>query len=287
MSWKPTAESVERIDHARAVIEAAHADGYKPTLRRVFYSFVSANMIPNTEHSYKALGKVVTRARWEGLLDLACLDDEGRTAAIPGTWNSPAELLRGAAQAYRSDWWADHGTVVEVWTEKAAVTGIVEPVANRWGVGYLAARGYASLTALSDAADRWHEAGLDGRDVVIVYVGDHDPSGLDMDRDLQSRFNRLTDDGYLAGFVDLRRVALTREQIEEHELPPQPTKRGDSRARGWSHEGSWELDALPADVLRDTVNAAIADLAPDDIDDRRDADDESRDRIKALAAELA
>lgn len=273
--WKPKPATVELIDASRAVLTEAAAAGYRFTLRRVFYALVSALVIPNTERAYKNLSATLNRARWEGWLPLRCIDDLGRVAETPPSWSTVADYLDPAG--YRSDWWADADPLVEVWAEKAAVAGIVEPVAREWGVTFLACRGFSSLTALAEAEDRWQ-----GRDVVVLYVGDHDPSGLEMDSDLLDRLERL------GAYVELQRLALTAEQITEHNLPPQPTKATDSRAFGYSleHGGSWELDALPADVLAGLVRTAVEDLAPDDIEDRRAADDEARARIRALAADL-
>ena len=135
--------------------------------------------------------------------------------------------------------------------------GVVGPVAARWRVPALVCRGYASLTALEETADRITD-GRSPRAATIVYVGDHDPSGLYMDRDLQDRLDRL------GAYADIERVALTADQIDEHQLPPQPTKTGDSRARCWTHDGSWELDALPAAALDQIISDAIEGRTPAD-----------------------
>lgn len=275
--WRPREATLELIAAAAGVLADAAAAGYRFTLRRVFYALVAAEHLPNTERAYKGLSETLNRARWSGLLAMDCLDDLGRVADIPPSWRRPSDAVRDAAHWYRSDWWADADPTVEVWAEKAAVAGIVGPVADEYGVPFLACRGFSSLTALAEAADR-----LDGRDTVLLYVGDHDPSGLDMDRDLSDRLEGL------GACIRLERLALTVDQIDEHQLPPQPTKEADSRARGYSaeHGGSWELDALPADMLAGLVREAIEGLAPADFDDRRAADEQSRQAIRELAARL-
>lgn len=275
--WRPRQHTLELIAAAEQVLADAADAGYRFTLRRVFYALVSSNRLPNTERSYKRLSEVLNEARWNGLLPLDCLDDLGRVADIPLSWRSPAAAVRDAAYWYRSDWWADARPRVEVWAEKAAVAGIVGPVAAEFGVPFLACRGFSSLTALAEAASR-----LRGRAAVVLYVGDHDPSGLDMDRDLAERLCGL------GASVELRRLALTVDQIDDHQLPPQPTKDSDSRARGYSlaHGGSWELDALPADTLAGLVREAVQALAPADFEDRRDADEQARAAIEDLADQL-
>ena len=273
--WSPKPASVVLVTAAAEAIAEANADGYRPTLRRVFYALVSANVIPNTERAYKGLSKNLDRARWSGWLPFDCLDDLGRIAEVPAAWRSPQHAVADAARAYRTDWWDETDPLVEIWAEKDAVTNILEPVAYRWGVTFLSCRGFASLTALTQAADRF-----EARPTVILYAGDHDPSGLAMDQDLQSRLTRLDCD------VDLIRVALTEQQIIDNALPPQPTKTGDSRARGWNHAGSWELDALPAPVLVATIESYLEPLAPEDLDDRREEDDRHRELIMTAARGL-
>ena len=273
MTWNPKPETLRIVAHAREVVAAAEAQGLKFTLRRVFYKLVSANVIPNTERAYKNLSRTLDRARWEGLLPLDALDDLGRQTVEREQWDSPEEMLRARADTYRSDWWADEDVRCEVWAEKQAVTSILAPVALAWGTPFLACRGFASLTAVAESAERCD------RPTTVFYVGDHDPSGLDMDRDLQERLWRLGAD------VNLVRLALTPEQIDDYGLPPQPTKHTDSRARGYSreHGGSWELDALPEDALQALVREAIEAIAPFDRADRLAADEETRQELRRHA----
>ncbi|MDE2654440.1 MAG: hypothetical protein OXI71_11595 [Gemmatimonadota bacterium] len=152
---------------------------------------------------------------------------------------------------YRTDWWAHADPLVEVWSEKRAVTSIVEPVASEYGVPYLVNRGFGSFASIHEAAER-----LAGRRAVVVYCGDQDPRGVAMDRDIANRLaaNNVN--------VELRRVALTLAQVEERNLPPQPFKLSDSRAKDWPHDGSWELDALPYAVLAGAVRDAIREWLP-------------------------
>ena len=277
MTWNPRPGTVKLIDAAREVIDDAEVGGYRFTLRRVYYALVSAGVIPNTERAYKNLSATLDKARWEGFLPLTCLEDLGRTVSVWEAWDSVAELAADMASRFRTDWWEDADPLVEVWAEKQAVSGIVSPVCADYGVSFLACRGFSSLTALAEATRR-----LYGRQTIVFYVGDHDPSGLDMDRDIQDRLDRLGAD------VELVRVALTADQIEEHNLPPQPTKSADSRAFGYSleHGGSWELDALPADVLAGLVRDAIETALPDDFEDRRVRDDLARAELIAFAETL-
>ena len=284
MVWNPRARTLSIIEAADNVLAAAAAAGYRFTLRRVFYALVSMNTIPNTEGAYKSLSNTLSKARWEGYIELDALDDLGRVSSAAPSWRSPADLLLSAAEQYRSDWWRDANPLVEVWTEKAAAAGILEPIAHECGVRFLACRGFSSLTALADAASRW-----EGREhVIVLYVGDHDPSGMDMDRDLANRLERLVEKMGSETTVEFRRVALTSDQIDLYQLPPQPTKTTDSRARGYTadYDGSWELDALNIDILAGLVRDAVEDLAPDDIEDQRADDEAHRAPLRELAGQV-
>ena len=143
MTWNPKPETVAVIDAARDVIADAADDGYRFTLRRVFYALVSANQLPNTERAYKNLSATLDRARWEGLIPLHSLDDLGRSASVWESWPDAADFADEMARRYRSDWWLDADPTVEVWAEKQAVASIVEPVAATYGVPFMAAAGSA------------------------------------------------------------------------------------------------------------------------------------------------
>ena len=271
IDWNPRAATLELIEAARDVIDEAEGQGYRLTLRAVYYGLVSTNSIPNSERSYKSLSDVLSRARWAGMLDMTAIDDLQRVVVRLPAWDGPDDFAEAVVPQYRRDWWADADPRVELWAEKAAVTSIVGPEAKAVGVPFMACRGYASLTALAEAVERW-----DGDTTVIVYVGDLDPSGVDMDRDIECRLSALAEQG-----VEVRRVALTREQVEEHNLPPNPTKLTDSRAATWPHGmDSWELDALPAPVLAGLVRNVLGDLLPEDFEERRGEDQETRDRLR-------
>jgi hypothetical protein len=142
-----------------------------------------------------------------------------------------------------------------VWIEKEALVGVITGVCRRWRVPYFASRGYNSDSEAYAAAGRFNHEIQRGIRPVIFYLGDHDPSGLQMDAD---HFERL---GQLSGYaIDFRRLALTKEQIEEYDLPPNMVKDTDSRSTGYEEEhgdGCWELDALDPEVIAGLVNNAI------------------------------
>lgn len=259
--WKPHLKTGSIIAAACEIVEDARQGGYRFTLRRVFYALVSIGVIPNTERAYKSLSATLDRARWEGLLPPDALDDLQRVTSVSPSWLNARDFAESVIPQYRTDWWSEADPLVEVWAEKAAVTGIVKPVTEEYGVCYLAMRGFGSFTAVYEAAQRF-----EGRSADVIYVGDWDPSGVEMDRDLNDRLTRMGADAMI------HRVALTYDQVEEYDLLPQPVKQTDSRAAGWDYEGSWELDALDADTLAALVRDAIEERLPPGFEDARDRD---------------
>ena len=167
----------------------------------------------------------------------------------------PSELLRSAASQYRLDRWEGQSAYVEVWCEKDALSSIFEPVTRRWHVRLLAAKGYASITALYDAAKRLTRAYEAGKQPVVLYLGDHDPSGLDMTRDIVDRLEILD-----MSDVIVQRLALNIDQVRQYSPPPNPAKFSDTRAPEYVARygsDSWELDAMAPAMLDNLVSDAV------------------------------
>ncbi len=163
-------------------------------------------------------------------------------------WNDLPDFLETVRQSYRREKWTRQPYALEVWCEKDAVAGVLQPVTDRYEVLLFPCRGYDSYSALKDAGERIRRA---GRPTVVLYLGDFDPSGQDMPRDIRDRLTR----DFGATF-DLRVIALTREQVDEHDLPQNFAKRTDSRAAAFiARHGdiAVELDALPPNVLQALV----------------------------------
>jgi hypothetical protein len=244
---KTTALTSERLD--LAYMAASIIEGYmgRVTLRQVYYRMVAANVIPNTNESYKKLGSLIKIARENGIIEWGDVEDRGRKIESPATYGSMREFRRVMRLVYDEDRWTNQQHKIAVIVEKAALAGVIEPICRKWQVPFVASRGYASSTLMAEASIK-----LGGR--IIHYYGDHDPSGTDMSRDWQ---DRLRDFG--AGSV-IDRVGLSRDQVELYDLPPQAVKETDARATKYSIEhgkGVWELDAMPPDALERLVETNI------------------------------
>lgn len=265
-TWNPTAETLSIIEQANAICEDYRRQGYDLTLRQLYYQFVARGLIPNTMQSYKRLGSIVNQARMAGLMSWAYIVDRTRNLGRNSHWSNPADIIQGAAAGYAIDKWTDQPTRVEVWVEKEALSGIVEQVADAEDCAWFACRGYVSQSELWRAGLRFARYLRAGQRVLVLHLGDHDPSGIDMTRDMRDRLNLFM--GHPSpGRFEFRRIALTRAQVDEYEPPPNPAKLTDSRVGGYldAHgDESWELDALPPDVLTNLIRDGIR-TARDDV----------------------
>ena len=255
--WQPKSKNNKALlSWAVQVANEYNTQGYRLTLRQLYYQLVARDVIPNAQTWYKRLGDVVSNGRLAGYIDWDIIVDRGRVPVKPSDWSSPADILEAAAQSYRLDRWEGQEYHVEIWCEKDALSSVIEPVCRDYHVRFLANRGYSSSTAMYDASKRFLEAMRADKWPVVIYLGDHDPSGLDMSRDVEDRLRLLT---YQIG-VQAERLALNFDQVEQYQPPPNPTKLQDSRADGYlANYGmqSWELDALEPQVLDGLIRNAI------------------------------
>jgi hypothetical protein len=232
--------------------------GYSLTLRQVYYQLVARGIIPNNERSYKNVGVLVSNGRLAGLIDWYAIEDRTRYIRKLSHWDSPAEIIQSAVNSYRIDLWETQPHYVEVWVEKDALIGIVEQVVERFDVPCFSCRGYTSQSEMWSAAMRLIRASKDGkRPCTIVHLGDHDPSGIDMTRDIRERLAMFGADNCE---MTINRIALNMDQIETYNPPPNPAKLTDTRADKYIAEfgeTSWELDALEPKKLDELVSSTI------------------------------
>lgn len=242
------------IGAANKIVEKYLAAGYRLTLRQLFYQLVVANLLRNVERSYKILGEAISDGRLAGLIDWEAIEDRIRQPFKHPEFENLEELVKAALQSYRLPRWADQEHYVELWVEKDALAGVLRPLALAYHVTLMVNRGYSSQSAMYEAANRFEEAEAGGKETVLLYLGDHDPSGEDMVRDIRARLERF------GANVDVQKIALTMAQVKQYNPPPNPAKMSDSRAASYVAEhgaSSWEVDALPPDVLHKLIERSI------------------------------
>lgn len=219
-----------------------------------------------------------------GLVDWDIIEDRIR---IPKFVNEFADLADGIDtlhNAYRLNRWEGQDKYVETWVEKDALSGVLQPITSEYHVRLLVNRGYSSISAMHDAALRFRREEAMGKDCVVLYFGDHDPSGEDMVRDIDSRLDEF------GCSVEVQKIALTMEQIQQYNPPPNPAKMSDPRANDYvaKHgDESWELDALPPKVLNDLVTKAIeGQLDRALYDEMIEREDEDKKRLNGFMDEV-
>lgn len=253
--------TLDVIDDANTIINEYSAQGFSLTLRQLYYQFVARDLIQNSMREYKRLGKIISNARLAGLIDWRAIEDRTRNVRQVASWVSPASLIESCADQFQYDCWQGQKKQVEVWIEKEALVGVISSICNSYGMPFFACKGYVSQSEQWAASQRilrrWR---LYNQKTVILHLGDHDPSGVDMTRDNDDRLGLFTNHGAWEEIVEVERIALNKDQILKYDPPPNPTKLNDSRAREYIENhgyDSWELDALEPSVIIDLIDTHL------------------------------
>ena len=184
---KWTADKAHVCQEIVSTVTRYGRQGYKLTLRQLYYQLVASDVIPNDNVVYKKMSGILDDLRYSAKVDWDAIEDRGRVPYIPYFAEGPADAMNDIISQYRLDRMADQDNMVEVWTEKDAISGILKRVTSAYHVRLVVNKGYSSSSAMHSAYTRFAEYINDGKKVVLLYFGDHDPSGLDMIRDIRER----------------------------------------------------------------------------------------------------
>lgn len=248
----------------------------------------------NTQNQYKALSRLLTPMRAEGVIPWAAIQDTTRRVSQKrGVEDISATLDQAMAwldpELYERCLIQGQETYVEVWSEKEALFGILHRVTDDFCIRLASCRGFSSSTmAYEYGAKRAKPALQKGQKPVILFLSDFDPSGMDMLGVIQRKIEREVG---VYGVV-YERVALTPEQIEMFDLPhnPEALKAGDSRAPKFIRQYgdySVELDALHPKQLQKIARDAIESHVDTALmDEQREIESEDRERLAVFAQEF-
>jgi hypothetical protein len=245
----------EIITLANQIISSYQRQGFPLTLRALYYQFIRRDFFPNTEKSYKRLGSIINEARLAGLVSWDGIEDRSRNIARNAQWESPASILQVLEGQYHIDMWQGQEYRPEVWVEKDALIGVVAAACRPLDVTHFACRGYVSASEEWRGGMRLRQYERNGQKPVIFYLGDHDPSGIDMTRDHEERLSM-----FVGAEVEVVRLALNFDQVQQYNPPPNPTKMTDSRAGGYCAsfgDECWELDALEPSMIVQLITDAV------------------------------
>lgn len=277
------------IAKINATIDAYTQQGFTLSVRQLYYQLVAADEIENTERSYKRVASIINDGRLAGLIDWDAIEDRNRDIERRSAWESGSSIVRACADSFHMDMWDNQDWRVFVIVEKAALAGVLGGVCRQYDVPLLAARGYPSVSIVRELALEYLAPALErGQSVKLLHLGDHDPSGIDMTRDLEERLAMFVGEDLTENFY-LDRVALNLDQIHHYSPPPNPAKLTDSRAEDYVRRfgrQSWELDALEPSVMVELVESEVLALRdPEAWDSRQDEIDATRDKLRATARE--
>jgi hypothetical protein len=234
----------------RGAIYATLANEHPMTLRQLFYRLVSEGVVEKTESEYgSTVGRLLLQMRRDGSIPFDWVSDNTRWMRKTRTYSSLESALQRTAQTYRRALWDDQEVYVEVWTEKDAIAGVLLEETDEWDVPLMVSRGFSSETYLYEAAQTIRQV---DKPAYLYYFGDHDPSGVVIDRKIQEALQRYAPNAA----IEFKRVAVLRHQIEEWDLPTRPTKKSDTRSKSFEGD-SVEVDAIPSQQLRDLVRNCI------------------------------
>lgn len=243
------------IRQASDICASYEAQGIPMSLRQLYYQFVSKNLFENSESSYNKLKSAVSDGRIAGLISWTAIEDRGRTLMGLNHYESPEQAVQTLTKGYTIDKWANQPYRCEVWVEKQALEDVVGAICNQLEVDFFSCKGYNSQSEQWRAGQRFAGYVRKGQIPIVFHLGDHDPSGIDMTRDNRERIELF------AGVpVQVTRLALNMNQVEQYDPPPNYAKVQDSRYSDYVRkfgEESWELDALEPKVIQDLISGAV------------------------------
>jgi hypothetical protein len=266
--YKPNHASQAIISLANEILEDYDSQGFDLTLRQLYYQFIRRDYFPNSDKSYDRLVSIISRAREAGMVDWDYITDRGRLIAARPHWEGAKDFMESVASQYSHDLWLGQDVRVEVWIEKDALSQIAIKAARPFDVAVLANKGYVSASAAWQAGNQ-RFLHSDCARWVILHLGDHDPSGIDMTRDLQERlklFSSQHNDRCEYTEVQVRRIALNMDQIHESGAPPNPAKHTDARYETYRQQHGdecWELDAMEPATMVELIQNNIKWLITD------------------------
>jgi len=245
-------------DRRAAVLEIVE-QMHPMIVRQAYYQATVRGICEKTENGYDAVQRDLVLLRQSGEVPLTGSSIIQEPAIRVYTCSSIEDALADTIQQYRKSLWDGADCEVQIWIEKDSLSGIVQPITDKYDVPLMVVRGYSSISFAYEAA-----RGM--RTDVPVYVyhfGDLDPSGVNAGEKIEEALREYAPDAE----IHFERVAVTPQQVTMWNLPSRPNKKSDSRTKQFAkkHAASVELDAIDPNVLRQLVEGAIQRHMPPDV----------------------
>lgn len=250
-------KNTEQLKIINKIIEEYADQGFTLTLRQLYYQLVSRNIIANEKKEYSKLSGLLVKGRMAGVVDWNAIEDRTRMPFVPYWVHDVEDAINDTVRQFRFDRQRDQEVYVELWVEKDALSGVLKEITSKYHINLMVNKGYSSCSAMHDAFKRFKKHEDRGKETHILYLGDHDPSGLDMIRDVRERLEEF------GVYPTVKQIGLTMDQIKEFNPPPNPAKIKDPRAKWYLKkygDVSWEVDALNPKTLHKLVRENVEDL---------------------------
>lgn len=275
------AEMEARYDALAEIIAAEQPTG----IRFVYYTATARGLVPKNDHGYDKVQRAILAMRRAGRIPYPWIVDSGRWMRKPTTWGSLEEMLESAAKTYRRALWERSGTSVEVWCESESVAGVLYPVTSKWDVPLYPIKGQTSDSFAWGAAQQYRN---DDRELVIYYVGDHDPHGYEIESNLRAKLAEFSD----RDDIYWSRVACDESDVEQFGLTGSPPKKTSwvnavtGEREPW-HGDAVEVEALSPVWLRQTLDEMISEYVDaDQLRVIKEAEKSEREALSAMAVDL-
>lgn len=257
--WLWTDFQLDKINQVIQIIDELKE--YLPlTLRQVYYQLVGKGYIENNKSQYGMLSNLLKWGRIDGYIAWDVIEDRVRKYRDNRGWDNQEQFVRQELNSflsgYKRDLMQSQDCYLEVWIEKDALATIFDRICGPHGISVVVCRGFSSISFLNDFKERlsWYQ----GKQPVMLYFGDFDPSGMEMLRAMEIT---LETELNIQG-IRFKRIALLEDDIFKYELPnnPDALKKTDSRAKKHVEqygELAVELDALHPAILEQKIKDAI------------------------------
>lgn len=286
------------IETANEIIVDFLQQGYDLTLRQLYYQFIAQDLFPeswrdklpphskNIEKNYDKLGSIINDARLAGLVDWSAIADRTRATKQNSHWENPGQIIDACVDQFQVDKWGGQSVRPEVWIEKDALIGVISDICRKLDVTYFSCRGYNSQSNMWRAGQRMLDYIEDEeQEPMVLHLGDHDPSGIDMTRDIRDRLNLFVGS---SGCVQVDRLALNMDQVDQYNPPPSPAKVSDSRAKDYIQQyghDSWELDALDPNTISNLISDRVMKLRDETLWQEKVAlEEQHKEQLKEMAS---
>ena len=186
-----SADNKNKLAVINSIIREYQNQGYVLTLRQLYYQLVSRDIIPNKLPEYAKVSKLLKEGRMAGIVDWDAIEDRLRQPYTPSAWETAKDILSATISQFQVPRMKGQSNYLEVWVEKDALSGVLKRVTSKYHVPILVNRGYSSASAMYDSYNRFKEAIENKQRVTILYLGDYDPSGIDMIRDIRDRITEF------------------------------------------------------------------------------------------------